>query len=87
MPWVLHFFIALILTLLLFYSKLCYPKDTDKRIASGFVMMVGLILMTEWLQSILGRNVEFSDLAVGLSGTGIATAYLVATQCLKSPSR
>jgi VanZ family protein len=76
LPWALHFFIGLILTLLLFFSKFYYRKDQYKRVILGFFLMVGVILINEWAQSLIGRNVQISDLIFGLAGISIATVYL-----------
>ena len=76
LPWVLHFLIALVLTLLLIFSKLMYPQDPGRRIWSGFIIVIGLMLLTELLQSWVGRSVQVSDLATGLAGTGIASLLL-----------
>ncbi len=84
LPWALHFVIGLVLTVLLYFSELYDLKDAGKRITRGFSLMVALILITEWLQSMLGRGVELSDLAMGMAGTGIATAYLVATKTMRN---
>jgi VanZ family protein len=84
LPWALHFLVALALTLLLFFSKLFYPQDPNKRIATGFFMLIGLMLTTELLQSYMGRNFQVSDLAIGLAGTGVATLVLVNARVNKS---
>ena len=84
LPWVLHFVIGLVLTVLLFFGELYDLINPGKRIARGFFLMVGLILITEWLQSTVGRRVELIDLAMGMAGIGIATAYLVATKTIRN---
>jgi len=76
LPWMLHFFVALLLTLLLFYSKFYFRQDISKRISLSFFLMIGLILGNEIVQSFVGRNVQVSDLLVGLAGIVIATVFL-----------
>lgn len=76
LPWALHFFIGLLLTLLLFFSKLYYPEDASKRIHVGFILMIVIILANEWAQSLFERDVEISDLVIGFAGICLATLYL-----------
>ena len=85
LPWALHFLIALVLTLLLFFSKLIYPQDPRKRIFAGFIILIGLMLITELLQSWVGRGVQLSDLGMGLAGTGMAS--LILAKASKNRSR
>ena len=84
LPWVLHFFIGMILTLLLYFSKLFYSQDAKKRIISVFILMVSLIIIAEWVQSLVGRNVQLSDLVIGLAGISIATVFLASSKKLKN---
>ena len=85
LPCALHFLIALVLTLLLFFSKLIYPQDPRKRIFAGFIILIGLMLITELLQSLVGRGVQLSDLGMGLAGTGMAS--LILAKASKNRSR
>lgn len=77
LPWALHFFIAMLLTLLLYTSKFYFPEDAAKRTATGFKIMLGIILLTELLQTLVGKSIQISDLLFGLAGIGITTLTLL----------
>ena len=76
LPWALHFILGLLLTFLLFFSKLYYPENVSKRIRLGFILLIAVIFANEWGQSLFGRSVEIVDLVIGFAGICIATWYL-----------
>ena len=84
LPWALHLFIAMLLTLLLYTSKFYFPEDTVKRNATGFKIMLGIILLTELLQTLVGKSIQISDLLFGLAGILITTLTLLEDKHPKS---
>ena len=84
--WFLHVVVGLVGTVLLYLSQLYFTKSSNKRIITGFLLVTAMSLIAEWLQSLIGRNVEIADLAFGFLGTSVATVILVIFARLKVDS-
>jgi VanZ family protein len=75
--WFLHWVTAFIVSLLLYFSELYFPGNPRFRMVTGFLLVVGMAVSMELLQSGMGRDVEIADLVLGICGTFMATALLV----------
>jgi hypothetical protein len=84
--WFLHVFVGLVVTFLLYLSRIYFPQNSQIRIITGFLLVIAMALVTEWLQSKSGRSVEIADLAFGLAGTTIASGILLASGGKKTES-
>ena len=84
--WFLHWVIGFLVTLLLYFSELYFSGNARNRMVSGFLLVAGMALTMELLQSGLGRDVEIADLVLGIGGTSMATALLVSHRSRKADS-